>query len=89
MALATLTVSGRSISVRDPNRIPIIMEALRKEWEYSPDQRLCQLISNITRGNLPAGSTYGDLFNLEDDRFMKDLIEYSTNFGSNRSIKND
>jgi hypothetical protein len=57
--------------VRDPNRIPIILEALGKYWEKHPDLRLCQLISNITRASLPLGIIYGDIFYIEDSSFMK------------------
>lgn len=49
--------------MRDPNRIPIILEKLRQVWEAAPDLRLVQLISNTARkSSLPV-----DSFNLEDN----------------------
>ena len=36
----------REAPKRDPQRIPVILEALRKAWEKEPDQRLMQLLVN-------------------------------------------
>lgn len=49
--------------MRDPNRIPIILEKLEKAWTNAPDLRLCQLIAIL----LP-GPEARDIFNIEDDR---------------------
>lgn len=38
--------------MRDPNRIPIILKQLEKEWKRVPDWRLGQLIVNAV-GNDP------------------------------------
>lgn len=73
--------------MRDPNRIPVILEALREEWEACPDMRLCQLISNITRGEGPVSIVHRDLFNVEDTEFMRELHEWSIKFG-NHAKKN-
>lgn len=75
--------------MRDPNRIPVMLEALRKEWEASPDQRLCQLISNITRGDGPISIVHRDLFNVEDTEFLRELGEYSRKHGANAPNKKD
>ena len=32
--------------MRNPNRIPIILEEIRKLWEKNPDQRFGQLLEN-------------------------------------------
>lgn len=45
--------------MRDPNRIPIVLEALRVAWERYPDLRLGQLLVNAT----PNGQ---GLFYIED-----------------------
>lgn len=63
--------------MRDPNRIPVILEALRKEWEASPDLRLCQLIYNISNGENPRGIVNRDMYNVEDTEFMRELNQYS------------
>ena len=52
--------------MRDPNRIDMIIEAVRNEWKKVPDWRLGQLISNISRA---AGQP--DPFFMEDDRLIK------------------
>lgn len=49
--------------MRDPDRIPRIIERLKKIWEGVPDQRLCQLISNLAAME----GKDGDLFYVEDD----------------------
>ena len=35
--------------MRDPNRIPKVLDLLEKAWQEVPDWRLGQLISNIAR----------------------------------------
>lgn len=48
--------------MRDPARIPRILEALRVEWEKQPDLRLGQLLMNavVPYGDVP------DLYQIED-----------------------
>jgi uncharacterized protein YihD (DUF1040 family) len=50
--------------MRDPLRIPIVLEALKKAWEVNPDTRLCQLISNLTTES-------EDIFYVEDSEILK------------------
>lgn len=53
--------------MRDPNRIPVVLDALRTYWEEHPDWRLCQLVVNVAeRGNDP--------FYVEDDAFLANLF---------------
>lgn len=55
--------------VRNPNRIPDVLDAVEQQWKEYPDQRLGQLICNIARedhGN-------PDPFDLEDNDLMKVL----------------
>ena len=61
--------------MRDPSRIPKLMEALEEIWETCPDMRLGQLMVNIqTRGEHPLNEH--DLFNIEDDKMLERLREY-------------
>lgn len=55
--------------MRDPKRIKIILTELEKVWNKVPDQRLGQLIENIT---FSTDRNY--LFYVEDDR-MSELIK--------------
>ena len=57
-------------NMRDPNRIDIVLEAVRIVWKKAPDLRLGQLISNIS---YEVG--YSDPFFLEDDRLLQVLTE--------------
>ena len=52
--------------MRDPNRIPIILDEIRKIWEQYPDFRLGQLISNV----------FSDPFYVEDDDLVRALKEF-------------
>lgn len=46
--------------MRDPDRIERILSLLEKVWKCEPDQRLCQLLSNVFYPKQ-------DLFYVEDD----------------------
>lgn len=49
--------------MRDPARIPLVLEAIRAVWEEHPDWRLCQLLQN-------AAPHRHDLYSLEDDDLL-------------------
>lgn len=70
--LEELSACGKTgkadLKMRDENRIPIVLEELKKVWEKHTDWRLGQLIVNIARS---AG--YGDPFFIEDDRLVKEI----------------
>jgi len=51
--------------MRDPARIPIILEQIRKIWEQHPDLRLCQLIGNV----FPGGDNY-----YREDELLSDRL---------------
>ena len=51
--------------MRDPKRITIILEQIRKIWEQNPDLRLCQLIGNL---QLPVDKYY-----VEDEELTDEL----------------
>lgn len=55
--------------MRDPNRIDVIIEALRDCWKQYPDQRLGQLIYNLNK------STNRDVFFPEDDKWLEWIEE--------------
>jgi uncharacterized protein YihD (DUF1040 family) len=55
--------------MRNPERIPEILEKMRQVWEASPDMRLGQLLINV------AGRE-ANLWNLEDDVLLDDLVEW-------------
>lgn len=60
-------------SMRDPERIPRILEELAIYWEKNPDLRLGQIVSNIASLNKVA-----DVFHLEDD-----ILEYELHEANN------
>jgi uncharacterized protein YihD (DUF1040 family) len=48
---------------RDPDRIPVVLDAIRAVWELNPDQRLTQLIRNLAPADCEMSAA---LYNLED-----------------------
>lgn len=58
--------------MRDPARIPIVLEALRVAWTKYPDQRLLQLLVNAT------DTRPNPLFHVEDDRLLELLKQDKT-----------
>jgi hypothetical protein len=54
--------------MRDPNRIPEVLEALRKVWEQCPDLRLGQLLVNVAGPH--------DIFPLEDAQWVRLFEKY-------------
>lgn len=57
--------------MRDPNRIPRIIEKLQRFWEQNPDLRLGQLIDNA-KYSCPQASK-SDIFCVEDDMIEEGL----------------
>ena len=56
--------------MRDPNRIPEILNEIEKIWKEYPDLRLGQLISNMSdRSPWP-------LFYIEDDELIERLEKF-------------
>lgn len=54
--------------MRDPARIPRILEALRVEWEKTPDLRLGQLLCNAARVPAPY-----QLYYVRDEELVEDV----------------
>jgi len=52
--------------MRDPERIDVFLERLRKIWMRNPDLRFGQLVLNVSE-NIPL------LYNIEDDEFIKKM----------------
>ena len=64
--------------MRDPKRIPKVVEVLQKLWEKHPDQRLGQLIVNAASmivGREPMPPT--PLFHIEDDALLDGLARFN------------
>lgn len=57
--------------MRNPDRIPPILDLLALAWQKVPDWRLGQLFENIKRY-----SGKNDLFYVEDKEFMQLIIDY-------------
>ena len=54
--------------MRDPNRIPIILAAIKALWEQYPDWRLGQLIVNVGERSDP--------FYVEDDDLLHRILTW-------------
>lgn len=57
--------------MRNPNRIPVMLEVLEEIWKKSPDLRLGQLMFIITDKYFKDRDT----FNIEDDELLKVLFK--------------
>ena len=51
--------------MRDPNRIPIVLERVRQVWEANPQWRLGQLLCTVAE--------WKDLYYLEDEEVVHAL----------------
>lgn len=56
--------------MRDPNRIPRVLELLEKAWKEAPDWRLGQLVYNVSEC-----TGWYDVYCMEDDDFEKGVKE--------------
>ena len=61
--------------MRDPKRIPEILNTIQEIWEQVPDWRFFQLISNI-----PWKDMQRDSFYYEDDKTLESLKLYLEKF---------
>jgi uncharacterized protein YihD (DUF1040 family) len=59
--------------MRDPERIPEVLEVLRVAWESHPDLRLGQLLWNLRDINPHLSYTVNMFYNMEDDVLEKRL----------------
>lgn len=58
--------------MRDPKRIPRIIEALRRYWTRYPDLRLGQIVGNFTPRH--SSGTPGNSYNVEDTTLEEELM---------------
>lgn len=59
--------------MRDPNRIPQVLQLLAAAWVANPDMRLTQLVSNAAHlGGWSGGS---DPYHCEDDKVTAGLVQ--------------
>ena len=58
--------------MRDPDRIPRILQVLSAAWMANPDMRLTQLVNNAT---FIAGNPRQDTFYVEDEVTERGLME--------------
>jgi uncharacterized protein YihD (DUF1040 family) len=57
--------------MRDPERIPMILQALEREWRKSPDLRFGQFMVNLIRkSRLNSGDDERSLFSIEDGNVL-------------------
>jgi len=66
--------------MRDPKRIPKMLNELKGIWSTFPDLRLGQLLVNVTERS--------SLYYIEDDELMKKIRQYyseAKNFENNQS----
>ena len=54
--------------MRNPKRIPVILNELKNYWEKYPDMRFFQMLIS-----LPLENATNDLFFYEDDQLLKSL----------------
>lgn len=57
---------------RDPKRIPIVLEAIKKLWEIEPNLRLGQLVYVLTQFY---EINEKDTYYIEDDELIKKIIK--------------
>ena len=69
--------------MRDPKRIPIIMQKIQEQWELNPDFRLGQLICVFTRPSEPSN----DIFNIEEADLVKGIETFSNRHQINNSVQ--
>lgn len=69
--------------MRDPDRIPIILQQIEKEWKKNPDIRFRQVLSSIldikplyVEENIVGFTSKIDPYYLEDREFLKLFKKY-------------
>ncbi len=63
--------------MRDPKRIPEILQRLQKLWELNPDMRLGQLIENVFPNRPGMDPKYSrTAYYLEDGEFIDTLEKF-------------
>jgi hypothetical protein len=59
--------------MRDPERIPLVLAAVERQWRRDPDARLGQVLVNLLRlnRNVPYEDEGRVLFNVEDGELLR------------------
>ena len=60
---------------RNPNRIELVLDELRRYWEKNPDLRLGQIV-----GNAASRAGISDAYNMEDDVCLNHLLPVPREF---------
>lgn len=60
--------------MRNPNRIPIILNQLEELWKEHPDMRLGQLLVNIVHNMNQASIEVYNIFYVEDDKISDEIV---------------
>lgn len=58
--------------MRDPKRIPKVLELIEQAWQICPDLRFFQLMYNL---QFQIGNKSGDLHYMEDEQIIEQLTE--------------
>jgi len=61
--------------MREPERIDRIASLLKRAWKKTPDQRLGQLLSNITDGEIENALVLWNLEDTEWEGFLQDYVK--------------
>lgn len=69
-----------TLTPRNPNRIPEVLEEIRKVWEQHPDMRLTQLIGNVF---------HGDNYHVEDDKLVDGIKNFYGKIGNQQGTSED
>lgn len=65
--------------MRDPNRIPEVLEEIEHLWRLHPDWRLGQLISNLAAWSDPVE---GSVYDIEDDALVEEVHRHLSQLAS-------
>lgn len=60
--------------VRNPERIPLMLEVIRRAWEKAPDLRFGQLVLNTRIRGVDDHTSLKELYDREDDKMLEDLL---------------
>jgi hypothetical protein len=64
--------------MRDPNRIPLVLQEIERLWRLHPDWRLGQVICNLAAW---ADPTQNIVWDVEDDVLMAEAQRHLEQFG--------
>jgi len=63
--------------MRNPKRIPKILDKIQKLWEEKPDMRLGQLLENVFPNRPTMDPKYSrSMYNIEDEELVETLTKF-------------